>query len=121
MIVLGGELSQTGDICLAAIREGIYGHAQPLISRDISIVRSRMGRSAGLVGAAAVAVTELFAPAFLRNGSCRARPLPTPGLPICWPLSRRRRRQAVEHAARPTGCRAVASISRGARKPEPLR
>ena len=51
-IVIGGELAQTGDICLAAIREGIYRHAQPLLSRDLSIVRSRMGRSAGLVGAA---------------------------------------------------------------------
>ena len=58
IIVLGGELAQTGDICLAAIREGIYGHSQPLLTRDLSIVRSRMGRSSGLVGAAAVAVTN---------------------------------------------------------------
>ena len=47
IVVIGGELAQTGDICLAAIREGIYRHAQPLVTRELSIVRSRMGRSAG--------------------------------------------------------------------------
>jgi predicted NBD/HSP70 family sugar kinase len=75
MIVLGGELAQTGDICLAAIREGIYRHAQPLVSRDLSVVRSRMGRSAGLVGAATVAVTELFTPAFLEDWIVSGTPL----------------------------------------------
>lgn len=67
MIIVGGELAQTGDICLAAIREGVYRHALALVSRDISIVRSHMGRSSGLVGAAAVVLTELFAPAFLKE------------------------------------------------------
>lgn len=75
MIVLGGELAQTGDICLAAIREGVYRHAQPLASRDISIVQSRMGRSAGLVGAAKVAVTELFTPDFLEDWILSGTPL----------------------------------------------
>ena len=67
IVVIGGELAQTGDICLAAIREGIYHHAQPLVTREISIVRSRMGRSAGLVGAATVAVDEMFAPDFMEK------------------------------------------------------
>jgi predicted NBD/HSP70 family sugar kinase len=78
MIVLGGELAQTGDICLAAIREGIYRHAQPLVSRDISIVRSRMGRSAGLVGAATVAMGELFTPTFLEGWIVTGTPLAHP-------------------------------------------
>ena len=78
MVVIGGELAQTGDICLAAIREGIYRHAQPLISRDLSIVRSRMGRSAGLVGAATVAVTEIFAPAFVEDWITAGSPLAHP-------------------------------------------
>ncbi len=75
MIVLGGELAQTGDICLAAIREGVYRHAQPVASRDIGIVQSRMGRSAGLVGAAKVAVTELFTPDFLEDWILSGTPL----------------------------------------------
>ena len=76
-------IAQTGDICLAAIREGIYRHAQPLLSRDISIVRSRMGRSAGLVGAATVAVTELFNLPSSRTGSYQAPRWPIPMSPNC--------------------------------------
>ena len=78
MVVIGGELAQTGDICLAAIREGIYRHAQPLLSRDLIIVRSRMGRSAGLVGAASVAVTEIFEPAFVEDWITWGSPLAHP-------------------------------------------
>ncbi len=77
-IVLGGELAQTGDICLAAIREGIYRHAQPLVSRDISIVRSRLGRSAGLSGAASLVLGELFAPDFLEDWLVEGTPLAHP-------------------------------------------
>ncbi|GGE03649.1 sugar kinase [Aureimonas endophytica] len=77
-LVVGGELAQTGDICLAAIREGVYRHAQPLASRDLGILRSRMGRSAGLVGAAAVAVEELFRPAFLEGWITAGTPLAHP-------------------------------------------
>lgn len=80
MVVIGGELAQTGDICLAAIREGIYHHAQPLVTRDMSIVRSRMGRSAGLVGAATVAVDEIFAPNFLEKWITFGSPLAHPQL-----------------------------------------
>jgi predicted NBD/HSP70 family sugar kinase len=78
MIVVGGELAQTGDICLAAIREGIYRHAQPLVSRDISIVRSRMGRSAGLLGAALVVLGDLFEPGFLDDWVVAGTPLAHP-------------------------------------------
>jgi predicted NBD/HSP70 family sugar kinase len=78
MIVVGGELAQTGDICLAAIREGIYRHAQPLVSRDIGIVRSRMGRSAGLLGAALVVLGDLFEPGFLDDWVVAGTPLAHP-------------------------------------------
>ena len=80
IVVIGGELAQTGDICLAAIREGIYHHAQPLVTREMSIVRSRMGRSAGLVGAATVAVDEIFAPNFMEKWITFGSPLAHPQL-----------------------------------------
>ena len=80
IVVIGGELAQTGDICLAAIREGIYRHAQPLVTREISIVRSRMGRSAGLVGAARVAGNEIFAPNFMEKWITFSSPLAHPQL-----------------------------------------
>lgn len=80
IVVIGGELADTGDICLAAIREGIYRHAQPLVTREMSIVRSRMGRSAGLVGAATVAVDEIFAPNFVEKWITFGSPLAHPQL-----------------------------------------
>lgn len=79
-VLIGGELAQTGDICLAGIREGVYRHAHPLATRDLSIVRSRMGRSSGLVGAANLAVDELFAPDFLDGWITFGSPLSHPQL-----------------------------------------
>jgi predicted NBD/HSP70 family sugar kinase len=60
LIVLGGSVAQTGDILLAAIREAVYRQSHPLVTRDLRIVRSQMGGSAGLVGAAQVVTEELF-------------------------------------------------------------
>jgi predicted NBD/HSP70 family sugar kinase len=60
-VVLGGEVARTGDILLAAIREAVYRYATPLVTRDLRIIRSQMGRSAGLVGAGLLAVDALFA------------------------------------------------------------
>ena len=78
IVVIGGELAQTGDICIASIREAIYRHSQPLLTRDLAVVRSRMGRSSGLLGAAGVALDALFAPISLKAGSRRVRPSPIP-------------------------------------------
>jgi predicted NBD/HSP70 family sugar kinase len=77
ILVLGGALAQSGDTLLAAVREAIYRQSHPLVTRDLRIVRSRMGNSAGLVGAARVVADEMFAPAMLREwiglGSPRKR------------------------------------------------
>jgi predicted NBD/HSP70 family sugar kinase len=67
IIVLAGSIAQTNDIFLAAAREAIYGACHPLVSRDLRIVRSQMGSSSGLVGAAIVATESLFAPPMLRD------------------------------------------------------
>ena len=79
-VVVGGELAQTGDICIAGIREGVYRHAQPLVTRDLGIGRSRMGRSSGLVGAATVSVQEIFAPTFLEAWITLGTPLAHPAV-----------------------------------------
>ena len=78
IVVIGGELAQTGDICIASIREAIYRHSQPLLTRDLAVVRSRMGRSSGLLGAAGVAVDALFAPEFLEGWITSGSPLAHP-------------------------------------------
>jgi predicted NBD/HSP70 family sugar kinase len=74
-IVLGGEVAETGEILLAAIRETLYRHAHPLVTRDLEIARSRMGRSAGLAGTAFSVVEELFRPDYLAGWICAGTPL----------------------------------------------
>ena len=74
LIVLSGSLVQTNDILLAGIREAVYGASHPLVTRDLRIIRSQMGSSAGLVGAARVASEAIFAPAFLKDWILQGRP-----------------------------------------------
>ena len=75
LIVLGGEIAETGDILLAAIREAIYRRSHPLVTRDLRIVRSQMRNSAGLVGSALSLVDQFFAPAFLEGWVASGTPL----------------------------------------------
>jgi predicted NBD/HSP70 family sugar kinase len=78
MVVLGGSVSQAGDILLAAVREALYRQAHPLVTRDLRIVRSQMGSSSGLVGAAEMVADAIFAPEVLAEwvamGSPRRMP-----------------------------------------------
>ena len=78
LIVLSGSIVQTNDILLAAVREAVYGASHPLVTRDLRIIRSQMGSSAGLVGAARVASEALFAPAFLKEWVMQGSPLGHP-------------------------------------------
>lgn len=78
LIVLSGSIVQTNDILLAAVREAVYGASHPLVTRDLRIIRSQMGSSAGLVGAARVASEALFAPAFLKEWVMQGTPLGHP-------------------------------------------
>ncbi len=79
VIVLSGSIVQTNDIMLAAVREAVYGASHPLVTRDLRIIRSQMGSSAGLVGAARAAAELLFAPAFLKDWVMQGSPLNHPG------------------------------------------
>jgi predicted NBD/HSP70 family sugar kinase len=67
LIVLGGEVAETGDILLAAVREAVYRRSHPLVTRDLRIVRSQMGNSSGLVGAALTLIDSYFEPEFLEG------------------------------------------------------
>lgn len=75
LIVLSGTMAQTNDLLLAAVREAIYGESHPLVTRDLVIVKSQMGSSAGLVGAAMVVVEGLFAPHCLKDWVVHGTPL----------------------------------------------
>ncbi|GHA39285.1 sugar kinase [Devosia pacifica] len=78
MIVVGGVVSETGDSLLAGIREAVYRMSHPLVTRDLQIVRSQMGASAGLVGAAQVAREEIFEPGLLQGWIAHGSPLQHP-------------------------------------------
>jgi hypothetical protein len=78
LIVLSGAIVQTNDILLAALREAVYRASHPFVTRDLRIIRSQMGSSAGLVGAARVASEALFAPSFLKEWVMQGSPLSHP-------------------------------------------
>jgi predicted NBD/HSP70 family sugar kinase len=75
VIILSGAIVQTNDIILAAVREAVYGASHPLVTRDLRIIRSQMGSSAGLVGAARAGTELLFAPQFLKDWVMQGTPL----------------------------------------------
>jgi hypothetical protein len=79
VIVLSGSIVETNDIILAAVREAVYGASHPLVTRDLRIIRSQMGSSAGLVGAARAGSEFLFAPDFLKDWVMHGSPLLHPG------------------------------------------
>ena len=80
LVVLTGTIAQSGDILLASVRETVYRHSHPLVTRDLQITTSELGRSAGLVGAALVAADELFELDALRGWIAAGSPLAHPDL-----------------------------------------
>ena len=60
LIVIGGGVANSGDQLLAAIRETVYRRSLPLATRDLLIQRSSLGGLAGVIGASAMVVDQLF-------------------------------------------------------------
>ena len=60
LIVIGGGVAQSGDVLLASIRETVYGRSLPLATRELAIRRSSLGGLAGVIGASAMVVDQLF-------------------------------------------------------------
>ncbi|NRF95914.1 ROK family protein [Paenibacillus frigoriresistens] len=60
LILIGGGVSQVGDVLLASIRQAVYQRALPLSVRNLVIQYSSLGENAGIVGAAALTVDEII-------------------------------------------------------------
>jgi hypothetical protein len=60
LVVVGGGVAQSGEILLSAMRESLFRHSRSLAMRDVTVVRTELGRTAGLVGAAFAVVDDLF-------------------------------------------------------------
>jgi predicted NBD/HSP70 family sugar kinase len=78
LLILGGEIAETGDILLAAVREAVYRHSHPLVTRDLRIIRSQMGASAGLVGSALALIDDVFSTDFLVKWIALGAPVSSP-------------------------------------------
>jgi glucokinase-like ROK family protein len=61
LIVIGGGVAQSGDQLLAAVRETVYRRSLALATRELLIQRSSLGGLAGVIGASAMVVDQLFA------------------------------------------------------------
>ena len=81
LVVVGGGVSQAGEILIAAMREAIYRRSRSLATQNLQIVRAEMGRTAGLVGAALAVVDELFAVDYLKSWIDHGSPARHPDAP----------------------------------------
>jgi len=75
LIVVGGGVAQSGDQLLAAIRETVYRRSLPLATRDLVVQRSSLGALAGVVGASAMVLEQLFSRDFLARWLNESHPV----------------------------------------------
>ncbi len=59
-IVIGGGVSNLGDLLLSSIRQAVLKRSLPLATRNLQIVFSSMGGDAGIVGAVNLAMDYIF-------------------------------------------------------------
>jgi glucokinase-like ROK family protein len=62
LIVIGGGVAGAGDVLMASIREVVYGRSLPLATRHLQIRQSILGDRAGVTGAAAMVLDQIFSP-----------------------------------------------------------
>ncbi|HET7828907.1 MAG TPA: ROK family protein [Candidatus Limnocylindrales bacterium] len=78
LVVVGGGVAQSGDALLAALRDAVYRRSLPLATRELLIRRSSLGGLAGVLGASAMVVDQLF----VRDSLARWAPAGEPsGMP----------------------------------------
>ena len=60
MIIIGGGVSNIGNLLLSSIRQGVLNRSLPLATRDLQIVFSAIGPEAGITGAVSLAIEHMF-------------------------------------------------------------
>jgi predicted NBD/HSP70 family sugar kinase len=60
MIVLGGGVSNLGNLLLSTIRQTVLRRSLPLATRDLLIVFSEIGANAGVIGAIHLAIDNIL-------------------------------------------------------------
>ena len=61
-VVIGGEVTLCTDDVLSQIRSVVYQQAQPLATRNLSIVHTELGEEAGLIGGMVSAIEQVLSP-----------------------------------------------------------
>jgi len=56
IIVIGGSLTYGGDHLIAGVREVVYGRSMPLAIENLTVVQSKAGKEAGIIGASVMAI-----------------------------------------------------------------
>jgi predicted NBD/HSP70 family sugar kinase len=60
MIVIGGGVSNLGNLLLSSVRQAVFNRSLPLATRNLQIVFSEIGAEAGLFGAVSLALNYIF-------------------------------------------------------------
>ena len=63
LILIGGRLTQTGDVFLASLKEALLRHSLPFVTRELRVLPVERSESAGLIGAAHM-IMDLQPPTF---------------------------------------------------------
>ncbi|ROS61685.1 glucokinase [Frigoribacterium sp. PhB160] len=65
VIAIGGSMAQAGEHLIAGVREVVYSRSMPLATEHLSIVQSRSGVDAAIIGAGMLAIHHALSPAAL--------------------------------------------------------
>jgi len=71
MIVIGGGVSNLGNLLLSSIRQAVLNRSLPLATRNLDIVFSEIGQDAGIIGAVNLAMDYIFTVAAASSASER--------------------------------------------------
>ena len=69
MIVIGGGVSNFGNILLSSVRQTVLHRSLPLATRDLEIVFSEIGPDAGVIGAVNLAMDYMFSLPVMNAGA----------------------------------------------------
>jgi len=62
VIAIGGSMAQAGEHLIAGVREVVYSRSMPLATEHLSIVQSRAGGDAAVIGAGMLAIHHALSP-----------------------------------------------------------
>jgi predicted NBD/HSP70 family sugar kinase len=82
LIIIGGGVVLSGDQLLASVRETVLRRSLPLATRDLLIQRSSLGGLAGVIGASAMVVDQLFARDYIASWMAAGGPSGLPEIAL---------------------------------------